>query len=129
VDSSRSGNVPSLDGRKFNAVADTVGGEVETATSFTYHERDGEIWAEYAGGRIRRGYLVGTRTGDRLDFRYTQLNTAGETNTGHCVSTVETLADGRLRLNEKWEWESRTGSGTSTVEEVAQVVSRTPRSR
>ncbi|CAM3684296.1 hypothetical protein KIPE111705_20450 [Kibdelosporangium persicum] len=108
----------SLDGRRFRAVADTVGGEVEASTLFTYHEKDGEIWAEYSGGKISRGYLVGTRDGDRLDFRYTQLNTEGETNTGHCVATVETLPDGRLRLNEKWEWESRDGSGTSVVEEV-----------
>ncbi|RSM64789.1 hypothetical protein DMH04_50625 [Kibdelosporangium aridum] len=108
----------SLDGRKFRAVADTVGGEVEATTEFTYHEKDGEIWAEYAGGKISRGYLVGTRTGDTLDFRYAQLNTAGETNTGHCVSRIETLADGRLRLTEKWEWESRSGSGTSVVQEV-----------
>jgi hypothetical protein len=30
---------------------------------------------------------------------------------------VET-ADGRLRLEETWEWESRDGSGTSVVEQV-----------
>jgi hypothetical protein len=110
--------VSSLDGRRFRAVGDVDGGEVEAATVFTYHERDGEIWAEYAGGRVKRGYLVGTREGDKLDFRYTQLNTAGETNSGHCVSTVEHMADGRLRLSETWEWESRTGSGTSVLAEL-----------
>ncbi|ACY98737.1 MULTISPECIES: hypothetical protein [Thermomonospora] len=111
---------PSLDGRRFRAVADVSGGEVTPATIFTYHERDGEIWACYAGGEIRRGYLVGTRDGDRLDFRYTQLNTAGETANGHCVSVVRVLPDGRLRLEETWEWESRPGKGTSVVEEIQQ---------
>lgn len=109
---------PSLDGRRFAAVADVPGGEVGTDTLFTYHERDGEIWGAYEGGSIRRGYLVGTRDGDTLDFRYTQLNTAGETSTGHCVSKVRVLADGRLRLEESWEWESRPGTGTSAVEEI-----------
>lgn len=108
----------SLDGRQFRAVQDVEGGEVEAATVFHYHEQDGEIWAEYAGGRVKRGYLVGTREGDKLDFRYTQLNTAGETNSGHCVSTVEQTADGRLRMSETWEWESRSGSGTSLVAEL-----------
>jgi hypothetical protein len=29
------------------------------------------------------------------------------------------LADGRLRLDEVWEWESKPGSGTSAIEEIA----------
>ncbi|MBT2210573.1 MULTISPECIES: hypothetical protein [Actinomadura] len=107
----------SLDGRRFRAVQDTVGGEVGTETEFTYHEHDGEVWAEYGGGGVRRGFLVGTREGDRLDFRYSQLNTAGETSSGHCVTVVTTLPDGRIRLDETWEWESRPGSGTSAIEE------------
>ncbi|MGK5554365.1 hypothetical protein ACSNOI_22400 [Actinomadura kijaniata] len=109
---------PSLDGLRFRAVADVVGGEIAPATLFTYHEDGGGIWGEYSGGAIRRGFLVGTRRGDVLDFRYSQLNTAGETSNGHCVSRVVTLPDGRLRLEESWEWESRDGSGTSAVEQV-----------
>ncbi|GAB4051262.1 hypothetical protein GCM10028775_27160 [Catellatospora paridis] len=109
--------IASLDGRRFAAVADVAGGEVGTQTVFTYHEHDGMIWAEYTGGAIRRGFLVGTRDGDRLDFRYTQLNNEGQTSTGHCVSTLSRLPDGRLRLDETWQWESRPGSGTSAVVE------------
>ncbi|MEV4489592.1 hypothetical protein AB0K04_05675 [Micromonospora coxensis] len=109
---------PSLDGRRFAAVADVVAGEVGTETVFTYREADGEVWADYAGGSIRRGHLVGTRHGDRLDFRYVQLNTDGQTSSGHCVSEVSVLPDGRLRLHETWWWESRPGSGVSVVEEL-----------
>ncbi|MEE6257225.1 bifunctional helix-turn-helix transcriptional regulator/GNAT family N-acetyltransferase [Plantactinospora sonchi] len=110
--------LPSLDGRGFRAVAEVAGGEVDTATRFDYRERDGEISATYAGGAIRTGHLVGTRDGNTLDFRYVQLNRSGETSSGHCVSTVSRLPDGRLRLDETWSWESRDGSGTSAVEEV-----------
>ncbi|WP_144127534.1 hypothetical protein [Catellatospora sichuanensis] len=109
--------IASLDGRRFAAVADVAGGEVGMKTVFTYHEHDGMIWAEYAGGAIRRGFLVGTRDGDRLEFRYTQLNTDGQTSTGHCVSALSVQHDGRLRLDETWQWESRPGSGTSAVVE------------
>lgn len=109
---------PTLESRRFRAVADVVAGEVGTETTFIYHEQDGEIWGTYDGGSIRRGYLVGTRDGDRLDFRYTQLNAEGETSTGHCVTFITVLPDERLRLEESWEWESRPGSGTSIVEEV-----------
>lgn len=108
----------SLDGRRFAAVTDVVAGEVGAETVFTYHERGGDVWAEYDGGSIRRGYLVGTRRGDRLDFRYVQLNAEGQTSSGHCVSEVTVRADGRLTLHETWSWESRPGSGTSVVREL-----------
>ncbi|MGW7531047.1 hypothetical protein [Amycolatopsis sp. NPDC054798] len=110
--------IPSLESRPFRAVAEVAGGEVGTETTFTYHQDGNEIWGDYAGGSVRRGFLVGSVDGDRLDFRYVQLNMEGETSSGHCVSRITVLADGRLRLDESWEWESRPGSGSSAVEEV-----------
>ncbi|MEU0166485.1 hypothetical protein [Streptomyces iakyrus] len=108
----------SLDGLVLAPVADQAPGQVGARTRFTYHERQGEIWAEYAGGDVVRGRLVGTREGDRLDFRYVQLTRDGTTSSGHCVSAVVELPDGRVRLEETWEWESRQGNGTSVVEQV-----------
>ena len=93
-------------------------GEGSEETVFEYHESDGVIWARYHGGAVRLGFLVGTRDGDRLDFRYSQLNESGETSNGHCATTISELPDGRLRLAEVWEWESKLGSGTSTEEEI-----------
>ncbi|MEV7615543.1 hypothetical protein [Streptomyces sp. NPDC089799] len=111
----------SLDGLVFVPVADQAAGQVGRQTRFTYHEddADGRVWAEYAGGDVVRGYLVGTRAGDAVDFRYVQLRTDGSTASGHCVSLVTELPDGRLRLEETWSWESQDGSGTSVVEQVA----------
>jgi hypothetical protein len=110
--------LPSLDGLVFAPLARAEHGEVDTGTSFAYREEDGRVWASYRGGAIVHGHLVGTRTGDTLDFRYVHLNHDGDTSSGHCVSTLSRLADGRLRLDESWRWESRPGAGTSTVEEV-----------
>jgi hypothetical protein len=107
----------SLDGRTLHGVSNTGDGDVGAATVFRYHEDAGVIWAEYAGGAVRRGYLVGTRDGGRLDFRYVHLDTEGDTAWGHCTSRVEVLADGRVRLHETWSWESRDGAGESVVEE------------
>ncbi len=108
----------SLDGLLLAPVADQAPGQVGTRTRFAYHERDGRIWADYAGGDVVRGHLVGTREGDRLDFRYVQLGHDGTTSSGRCRSQVVLLADGRVRLEESWAWESQDGSGTSVVEEI-----------
>lgn len=107
-----------LDGRTFVAVATSGAGDVDAATLFHYREQDGVVWADYAGGAVARGYLVGTRDGDRLDFRYVHLDAAGATASGRCRSRVVALPDGRVQLHETWAWESRPGSGTSVVESV-----------
>ena len=93
-------------------------GEATPATEFEYRESGGVVWARYEGGAIRLGFLVGTRVGDRLKFRYSQLNASGETASGRCQSTISALSDGRLRLDEEWAWETKPGAGTSAVEEI-----------
>jgi hypothetical protein len=110
--------LPSLEGRRFRGAGTTGTGEVGEGTLFEYHERDGVVWARYEGGAVRLGFLVGTREGDRLEFRYSQVNERGETSSGRCSTTISALPDGRLRLDERWAWESRPGDGTSAVEEV-----------
>jgi hypothetical protein len=108
-----------LDGRRFRDVTSEHSGDVSGETVFDYHEdNDGTIWAQYGGGKVRLGFLVGTRENEELDFRYAHVTTSGETATGHCTSRVEVLGDGRLRLHERWEWESKAGTGRSVVEEV-----------
>ena len=108
----------SLDGRVLVGVSNSGDGDVGAATVFRYHEDGGVVWADYAGGAVWRGYLVGTRDGDGLDFRYVHLAGDGSTASGHCTSRLEALDDGRVRLHETWRWESREGAGRSVVEEL-----------
>jgi hypothetical protein len=107
----------SLDGRRFVAV-ENVGGEAGVQTVFEYHEEGDLVWARYAGGAVRLGFLVGTRSGDRLEIRYSHLNADGETANGTCSTAIARDADGLLTLDEVWRWESRPGSGTSFMREV-----------
>ena len=99
-------------------MADVAGGDVDARTVFEYAEEAGLVHARYGGGAIRLGFLVGTRDGDTLRFRYAQVRADGTTASGRCESRIEVLEDGRLRLHETWAWESQPGEGTSVVEEV-----------
>ena len=107
----------SMDGRVLVGVSNDAGGEVSGDTVFRFHQIDHMIWAEYQGGDIRRGYLVGTSDGATLEFRYVHLGIDGRTASGRSVDRVEVLDGGRVRLHERWRWESREGSGTSVLEE------------
>jgi hypothetical protein len=107
-------------GRIFRSVANSSDGEVDARTTFRYHQLGDIVWAEYAGGQIRFGQLVGlVLPDDQLELRYQHVNEAGELMTGLCLSTPEVLSDGRLRLHEAWQWTcGERASGESIVEEI-----------
>jgi catechol 2,3-dioxygenase-like lactoylglutathione lyase family enzyme len=53
-----------------------------------------------------------------VTFSYSQLTSSGTLDSGHSTDRIEVLEDGRLRLHESWEWDSRSGSGESLLEEL-----------
>ena len=107
-------------GRTFRGVENSASGEVGEGTRFHYRQRDDVVWATYEGGGVRLGTLVAKVGADgALDMRYAHVNADGELRTGTCRSVPEVLADGRLRLHERWRWtDGDRAEGTSIVEEI-----------
>lgn len=106
--------------KTFRPVANSENGEVSSETVFHYSQTGNIVTAEYAGGNIVQGHLIALvdETG-RLDMRYHQVNKQGELQTGFCRSVPEILPDGRIRLQETWQWTSGDcSSGSSVVEEI-----------
>jgi hypothetical protein len=85
-----------------------------------YHQRGDLVWAEFAGGKVRHGSLVGVRDADgRLRLAYCQVLEDGTVICGDCISTPERLADGRIRLREVWRrYSPRAEDGVSVIDEV-----------
>lgn len=106
--------------RCFRSVSNSATGEVGGGTVFHYHQTGNIVTAEYSGGEIVAGHLIAISDCEgRLDMRYHHVNTSGELMTGVCNSTPEILADGRIRLHEKWQWTSGDrSSGQSLLEEI-----------
>ena len=104
----------------FASLTNTPNGEVGGNTRFHYRQVGNVVWGDYSGGNIRMGMLVAlVGTDDVLDMRYQHINTRGEIMTGQCRSTPAVLADGRLRLHERWQWTSGdVSSGESVVEQI-----------
>lgn len=107
----------SLDGLRMNAVQTAPGGVVDRATVFQFHQHDQDVWAEYAGGRVRRGYLVGRIDGARLTFRYCQAQDDGVLDGGRSECEVH-RRDGLVQVVERFQWESRPGSGENILQEL-----------
>ena len=74
------------------------------------------IWAEYAGGEILKGFLIGSCTeSGELEFTYQHINVQREVRIGKCNSVPRVLENGKLRLEESWQWLNQDQSSGSSV--------------
>ena len=110
-------NEYNLDGLIMNAVETDPNGVIGIETIFRFRQTDEYVDAEYSGGQIQKGYLVGIVDGTAFRFRYCQLETSGTLN-GGCSECQLELADGLVRIVEHFEWESREGGGRNVIQEI-----------
>lgn len=108
------------DGRKFVPKMNSENGEVSEQTIFLYHQNGSLLWAEYSGGDILKGSLIGSVSNSgELDFAYHHMNLDMQIKTGKCHSVPTVRENGKIELSEQWEWTSGDFSeGESLLVEV-----------
>lgn len=104
----------------FKSVQNSDNGEVSSSTIFRYFQEDEVLWAEYSGGAIVKGNIIGKVNKDgHIEMRYQHISSDDSFKTGICHSKPEITEDGRIRLHENWQWTSGDQSkGYSIIEEV-----------
>lgn len=112
-----------LDGKTFQSIENTENGEVSSETRFHYHQEGEIISAEYFGGSIVKGHLLGKMNENgNLEFTYHHINQHGKLMIGKCTSVPTILPDNRLQYSENWQWISGDkSSGKSTIVEIDNV--------
>ena len=108
----------SLDGIRMHVVSTANVGVVSTETLFTFTQEGSVVSARYAGGKVELGYLVGVLSSDGLRFCYAQLDDEGRLDGGNSTCEISRTDDGRIRLVEHFQWQSREGAGTNVFEEL-----------
>jgi len=94
--------------RIFTSVWGSKGGEVSDKTVFKYNQQNDIVWAEYSGGGIIRGYLLGiTDKEGNLEFCYQHINEQKEYRTGKGKAAPQMTPDKGIRLTEEWEWTNK----------------------
>jgi len=110
--------IVSLNGKQMRIVSTAEAGVVNAETVFTFTQEGSVVSAHYSGGRVRLGHLVGIISSGILHFRYAQLDTEGRLDGGYSTCEISRTSDGRMRLLEHFQWQSREGSGTNIFEEM-----------
>lgn len=108
----------SLNGLKMRVVSTAEEGEVNTETLFRFTQKDKFVSAEYGGGKVRLGYLIGTISGNSLSFRYVQADTSGRLDSGFSTCKIRRKSNGKIQLIEHFKWDSREGTGINIFEEI-----------
>ncbi len=106
--------------KKFQVLSNSNNGETSGETTFEYIQKGNILTSEYRGANIKCGHLIGI-VSDKgiIDMKYHQVNLKDEIMTGVCTSTPVILPNGKIRLQEKWQWTSGDKSkGESILEEI-----------
>lgn len=104
------------DGKIFVPKINTANGEVDSQTVFLYHQKGNTLWAEYKGGEIIKGNIIGTvAENGELDFYYQHININQQVRVGVCHSVPCALDNGKIQLAEEWQWLNGDKSKGSSV--------------
>jgi len=107
-----------LNNIKMNVIETAGNGVVNELTIFTFSQVDDFVSAEYSGGQILKGYLVGTLHQNKLSFSYCQLQTNGKMDNGQSECDV-LVENKKIRLIEHFTWASRNGeTGVNIFQEL-----------
>ena len=98
-----------LNGKKMNVIETASVGVVNENTHFIFTQNNGTVTAEYNGGKILKGFLVGTVNDNLLAFTYCQKQVEGNLDYGESTCEVKYDTDGKILLVESFEWKSRPG--------------------
>ncbi len=107
-----------LDGLTMKPECLDPGSALSGNTRFRFTQHDSLVSAEYEGGPIHRGYLVGLLDGNTLEFRYVQLSRTGRLDSGRSRCEIFRERDG-VRLVERYTWETRHGAGMNVFVQCA----------
>lgn len=107
-----------LDGRTFVPRQRAATGDATMETRFTYRRQGPAVWATYSGGGVRHGMLAARENRGMLVSRYLHAAPDGVVKLGTCVSSIEEMPEGRLRLREHWRWDGRRESHWSVLDEL-----------
>lgn len=77
------------------------------------------FWAEYSSGDVLKGHMIGSvDENGELDFYYQHLNKERYIRIGKCHSVPAIMENGKIALQEKWQWlNGDLSSGESVVVE------------
>lgn len=91
----------SLDNSAFRVVINnTPGAKLPRGSVFFFRQNGGIIEADYRGGPVKRGHIIGAVHGEQLQFAWHSYIDGGDIQTGRGSILIQNLPDGRRELTQ-----------------------------
>ncbi|MFD2725331.1 hypothetical protein [Hyunsoonleella rubra] len=88
----------------FSLLDNSENGRVNSDTKF-YYKQDGHlITADYYGGTITYGKIIGHLKNDKIEMLYQCLTTENELKAGKALASISKTNTNKLKLKLDWEW-------------------------
>ena len=112
-------NQINLHNKKIILLDNSEKGEVSSKTIFEYQQNQNLITADYKGGTIRYGKIIGQLENEKIEMLYQCLTTDGVLMAGKAIADVSISAENKMKLKLNWEWISgKEGKGESEYIEI-----------
>ena len=97
----------------------SVHGAARDGCVFEYRQSENLVTANYRGGGIRHGSIVGLIDQNQVSMRYCCMNENNEMRSGKAIALVLFAANGKLVLTLEWQWlDAGMESGQSRYQEL-----------
>ncbi len=97
-------NTIDFKGKTFKLVENSENGTVNNETIFKYDQNDNIVTADYSGGTIKYGKIIGVINDDRLDLLYQCITTEDELKAGKAQASISFNEQGKMKLKLDWQW-------------------------
>lgn len=93
-----------FDNKRFALIQNSESGQVNAETVFEYKQQDNLVTADYYGGTIKYGKIIGDLKDDELNMLYQCLTADNQLKAGKALAKISLTATGRIKLSLNWEW-------------------------
>lgn len=88
----------------FYLLENSANGKVNAETTFHYQQEGDLVTADYYGGTIRYGKIIGRLEGQQLNMLYQCLTTDNELKAGKAIAQISFAEENKIKLTLNWEW-------------------------
>ena len=109
-----------LKGKTFRAVSNSAHGSINTDTKMQFTSDKGVVAADYKGGTIVTGHVLGKRVNEsEMELLYLSATISGEVKAGKAHARFTLGKDKKICMHMDWQW--LTGDHSSGQSEWVQV--------
>jgi len=108
-----------LNKKTFVLLENSENGVVNSETRFDYKQEGTLVTANYSGGTVIKGTIIGQLIAFDLFMLYHCITSSNELKAGKATAQVSTNSNGRIELHLKWKWLTSEESGESVYVEQA----------